>query len=85
MVAFITTRVSAFGMESLERLQGLHQDLVAFSESRLANVERLWLELEASIEHFRKLLDRPPKSNASRETLATGTRQSSSFGLAANC
>jgi nuclear pore complex protein Nup205 len=59
-------------MDSLQRLQGLHQDLVEFSESRLANVERLWLELEASIEDFRKLLDKPPKSNASRESLASG-------------
>ncbi len=62
-------------MESLERLQGLYQDLVAFSETKLANVERLWLELEASIEDFRKLLDKPPKSNASRESTATGMKQ----------
>jgi nuclear pore complex protein Nup205 len=61
-------------MESLERLQGLYEDLVAFSETRLANIERLWLELEASIEDFRKLLDKPPKSNASRQALATGTK-----------
>lgn len=59
-------------MESLERLQGLYEDLVVFSETRLANVERLWLELEASIEDFRKLFDKPPKTNSSRESLATG-------------
>jgi nuclear pore complex protein Nup205 len=59
-------------MESLERLQGLYQDLVAFSDTRLAKIERLWLELDASIEDFRKLLDKPPKSNASRESLAKG-------------
>lgn len=64
--------VPRYGMESLERLQGLYEDLVAFSETRLANVERLWLELEASIDDFRKLLDKPPKNNASRESLATG-------------
>ena len=61
-------------MESLERLQGLYQDLVAFSETRLANIERLWLELEASIEDFRQLLDKPLKSNASRESLMTGIK-----------
>jgi nuclear pore complex protein Nup205 len=59
-------------MESLERLEGLYQDLVAFSETRLANVERLWIELEASIEDFRKLLDKPPKNDESRKSLATG-------------
>ncbi|KAF7512175.1 hypothetical protein GJ744_002337 [Endocarpon pusillum] len=59
-------------MESLERLQGLYQDLVAFSETKLANIERLWLELEASIEDFRQLLDKPLKNNASRESLMTG-------------
>ena len=61
-------------MESLGRLQGLYQDLTAFSETRLANIERLWVELKASIEDFRKLLDKPPKSNASRESIAKGIR-----------
>ena len=59
-------------MESLKRLQGLYQDLTAFSETRLANIERLWIELEASIDDFRKLLDKPHKNNASRELLAKG-------------
>lgn len=72
-------------MESLERLQGLYQDLVAFSETRLANIDRLWLELEASIEDFRKLFDKPPKNNASRESLTTGMRTASMIiRLAAN-
>jgi Nuclear pore complex scaffold, nucleoporins 186/192/205 len=71
---FIATCGSAYRMESLERLQGLYQDLTAFSESRLANVERLWHELEASIDDFRKLLDKPPKNNASRESLAKGRK-----------
>lgn len=59
-------------MESLERLQGLHQDLLAFSETRLASIERLWLQVEASVEDFRKLLDKSPKNNASRQSLAKG-------------
>ena len=46
-------------MDSLTRLQGLHQDLVAFTSSRLANIERLWQELEASIQEFRDFLDKP--------------------------
>ncbi|KIX08645.1 uncharacterized protein Z518_03302 [Rhinocladiella mackenziei CBS 650.93] len=54
-------------MESLERLQGLHADLVAFTETRLANIDRLWQELEDSIEDFRKLLDNPIPAAGDRE------------------
>jgi Nuclear pore complex scaffold, nucleoporins 186/192/205 len=70
-VTFIAERLLP-AMESLERLQGLYQDLIAFSNTKLANIERLWLELDASIEDFRKLLDKRPKSNTSRESLAKG-------------
>ena len=59
-------------MESLFRLQELHEDLNAFSEGRLANVERLTLELEASIQDFQKLLDKTSQNNASREALGKG-------------
>lgn len=45
-------------MESLERLQGLHADLIAFSQKSLTNIDRLWHELEDSIQDFRRLLDR---------------------------
>jgi nuclear pore complex protein Nup205 len=60
--------------DSLTRLQGLQADLVAFSESRLPNVDRLWIELEGSIADFRKLLDRQSKNNKSRQTLKSGTQ-----------
>ena len=59
--------------DSLIRLQGLQADLVAFSESRLLNVDRLWTELEDSIADFRKLLDRQNKNDRSRQALKTGT------------
>lgn len=59
-------------MESLERLQGLHQDLVAFSETKLASIDRLWQELEASIEDFQALLDKPPKNTKSRALVVAG-------------
>ena len=59
--------------DSLTRLQGLQADLVAFSESRLLNVDRLWTELEDSIADFRKLLDRQSKSDKSRQALKAGT------------
>ncbi|KAJ9665719.1 hypothetical protein H2201_004203 [Coniosporium apollinis] len=61
------------GTDSLEALQGLHQDLLAFTESRLPTIDRLSLELEARIEEFRKLLDKPRKDDNSRRTLASGT------------
>lgn len=63
-------------MESLERLRELYDDLLAFSETRLANVDRLWLELEASVQQFRKLLDNSAKSNASRDLLTSGRMMS---------
>lgn len=60
-------------MESLERLQGLHADLVAFSEQRLVTIDRLWQELESSIQEFRKLLDKPTPSPTDREIYKDGT------------
>ena len=59
-------------IDSLTRLQGLQADLVAFSESRLLNVDRLWTELEDSIANFRKLLDRQNKNDRSRQALKAG-------------
>jgi nuclear pore complex protein Nup205 len=59
--------------DSLTRLQGLQADLVAFSESRLLNVDRLWTELEDTIADFRRLLDRQNKNDRSRQALKAGT------------
>ncbi len=58
--------------DSLDGLRGLHQDLLALSEARLSSVERLWVELESRVEEFRKLLDKPPKNERSRQTLLGG-------------
>jgi len=60
-------------MESLERLQGLHADLVAFSETRLANIDRLWQELEESIQDFKKLLDKSTPAASDRDAYNNGT------------
>ena len=57
----------------LEGLRGLHQDLIALSESQLRNVDRLWAELDARVDEFRRLLDKPQKNEASRKTLLSGT------------
>jgi len=58
--------------EGLAGLRGLHQDLLALEESRLRNIDRLWAELEARINEFRELLDKPAKNDASRKTLQSG-------------
>lgn len=55
--------------DSLERLQQTHRDLVALSESRLPNLDRLVAELEASIDDFRRLLDKDKKQDSSRQVL----------------
>lgn len=62
--------------DSLEGLRGLHQDLLALSEARLTNVERLWIELESRVEEFRKLLDKPPKNEKSRQIVLGGEHRS---------
>lgn len=59
-------------MESLARLNELYKDLVDFSQSRLVNIERLWLELEDSLQGFRSLLDKKSKSDESRRQLESG-------------
>ena len=51
-------------MESLERLQGLHADLIAFTQSSLPSIERLLGELRASIADFRTLLDKTKSTDA---------------------
>ena len=56
----------------LERLRSLQRDLLDFSESRLTNIDRLLSDLDAHIQAFRDLLDKPAKSDASRKTLNAG-------------
>lgn len=58
--------------EAIEGLRGLQQDLIALEESRLRNVERLWIDLEARVEEFRNLLDKPPKNESSRKKVLSG-------------
>ena len=52
---------------AVERLEGLRRDLFAFTESRLAAVDRLQAELDASIGDLRRLLDKKKKSEESRK------------------
>lgn len=63
-------------MDSLERLQGLHVDLVSFIEARLANINRLSQELEDSIQDFRNLLDKPSTAAGERDAYNKGNEMS---------
>jgi nuclear pore complex protein Nup205 len=58
--------------DSLAALQGLHRDLCAHIDLRLPVLERLIHSLEAHLEDFKTLLDKKPKSDASRQALAAG-------------
>jgi nuclear pore complex protein Nup205 len=59
-------------VDGLLALQGLHSDLLAFSENRLQDIERLVNELDGRIEEFRALLDKQGKADASRRKLSEG-------------
>jgi nuclear pore complex protein Nup205 len=62
-------------LNSLENLQALYLDLLALSESRLSNVDRLEAQLNAHIEDFKNLLNKKPRNGQSRKSLSTGTRR----------
>jgi nuclear pore complex protein Nup205 len=55
-------------------LRGLYHDLDAISRASIPNIDRLRIELEAHIQDFRKLLDKPPKNNTSRQAVVSGKR-----------
>ena len=68
-------------MDSLSRLQGLHDDLVVFTE-RIANIERLSQQLENTVSDFKKLLDKPTPSASDRERYNKGTDMNHTFSQA---
>jgi nuclear pore complex protein Nup205 len=59
-------------LSSLESLQALYTDLLALSEDRLSNLDRLGAELDAHIQDFKNLLDKKARNEESRKALATG-------------
>ncbi|KAH8705422.1 nuclear pore complex subunit Nup192 [Talaromyces proteolyticus] len=59
-------------IDALGGLRGLYQDLSAIPESSIINVERLCVELEAHLEDFRKLLNKPAKNDTSRKSVLSG-------------
>jgi nuclear pore complex protein Nup205 len=61
-------------LNSLESLQALYTDLLALSEKRLSSIERLGAEIDAHLRDFKNLLDKKPRNEQSRQSLATGTK-----------
>lgn len=58
--------------DNLAGLRVLYQDLSAVSDDSIPKIDRLCIELEAHIQDFRKLLDKPTKNNTSRQTVLSG-------------
>ncbi|KAK6594639.1 nuclear pore complex subunit [Botrytis cinerea] len=54
---------------SLNEIQALHSDLLALSNSRLSNLDRLAVELEAHITAFRNLLNQKNRNEQSRQSI----------------
>lgn len=58
--------------DDLVGLRGLHQDLLALEKSQLLDIEGLLVDLESRIDEFRKLLDKSPRKEASRNAILSG-------------
>lgn len=71
--------------DNLAGLRVLYQDLSAVSDDSIPKIDRLCIELEAHIEDFRKLLDKPAKNNTSRQTVLSGTLWRIPFGFLLGC
>lgn len=56
----------------LEALEALHRELVAACEHRFETFHILEQELDAHAQAFRKLLDKPARSETSRNAVKTG-------------
>jgi nuclear pore complex protein Nup205 len=61
-------------LQSLESLEALYADLIALSENKLSSLERLGMELDAHLGDFKNLLDKKPRKEQSRKSLASGTK-----------
>ncbi len=61
-------------LHSLEGLESLYADLVALSENKLSSLERLGVGLDAHLGDFKNLLDKKPRNEQSRKSLANGMK-----------
>jgi hypothetical protein len=57
---------------NLESFQTLHENLVALSERRFTNLEKLGAELDEHAQYFHNLLDKKVRNPQSRSALGTG-------------
>lgn len=71
--------------DSLAALQGLHRDLCAHIDLKLPVLERLLLNLEAHLEELKALLDKKPKSEKSRQALASGNESTAALAPTRVC
>jgi len=60
-------------LRALEALQALHGELVAVRQHRYEGLQALEQLLDAQTEAFKKLIDKPPRNSAHRQSLGTGT------------
>lgn len=56
----------------LDALEALHRELVAVCEHRFESLHVLELELDAHAQAFKRLLDKPARSDKSRNAVRTG-------------
>ncbi|TVY84878.1 Nucleoporin [Lachnellula suecica] len=59
-------------LNSSESLQALYADLVALSEAKLSNIDRLYAQIDAHTSAFKSLLEKNARNEQSRQSLATG-------------
>ncbi|CAK3858778.1 nuclear pore complex subunit Nup192 like [Lecanosticta acicola] len=59
--------------DPLRRLQVLKRDLAALADSRLPNIDRLSIQLDASTQDLRRLLERNKRKDSSRQALRSNT------------
>ena len=64
-------------MNGLAAIRNLHEDLAALSEVRLPNIEGLCLSLESHLGALKKLLDKKPQNDQSKQALDSGIRHDS--------
>lgn len=59
-------------LRPLETLQALHGELVAVRQHRFEGLQVLEQLLDAQTDAFQKLIDKPPRNSANRQSLGTG-------------
>ena len=69
---FPKTEAAMEAAQSISAIQSLYQDLGALAEYHLWNLESLAFNLELQVDALKNLLDKKPKSEKSKNALASG-------------